>query len=473
MKRVALAVGFLVGCSLALDLDDQDAAPPDAAVDATAQGLDARAPLPDATWPPPDARHAPTPDARADLPPGCSPERCNEVDDDCDGVVDEDWANLGAACVVGLGRCERRGSRVCLGGSDACDAVPGEGRDEVCDRVDDDCDGVVDEGTGDCCEPSEQRPCGRDIGACIPGRQVCGLGGEWGACTGAVGASLEACNGGDDDCDGAVDEGLLDCDPCVDGAVEVCNGRDDDCDGVTDEGLRNACGACGPLPSEDCDGVDDDCDGVVDERVRNACGGCGPVPAEGCNERDDDCDGAVDEGVLNACGLCGAVPEERCNGMDDDCDGAVDEGFMRLGEVCSSGVGGCRVEGTIVCAAGGFNIVCDAEPGDAVAEVCNDVDDDCDGGVDEGVRNACGACGPVPSEVCNEEDDDCDGRVDEDFDLDRDVNNCSRCNVRCRPAADRCRGGRCVCGAEGFCEGVCIDGRCEDLCGFGGGPPCE
>ncbi|MDP6947358.1 MAG: MopE-related protein, partial [Myxococcota bacterium] len=88
-------------------------------------------------------------------------ETCNFKDDDCDGAVDEDWPELGAVCVVGLGRCERRGTRVCLGGADACDAVPGEGREEACDRVDDDCDGVVDEGTGDCCEPGEQRPCGR------------------------------------------------------------------------------------------------------------------------------------------------------------------------------------------------------------------------------------------------------------------------------------------------------------------------
>ncbi|MDP6947373.1 MAG: hypothetical protein QF464_24710, partial [Myxococcota bacterium] len=48
-------------------------------------------------------------------------------------------------------------------------------------------------------------------------------------------------------------------------------------------------------------------------------------------------------------------------------------------------------------------------------EVCNGADDDCDGDTDEGVRNACGGCGPVPEEVCNDEDDDCDGGVDEDL----------------------------------------------------------
>ncbi len=638
MKRVALAVALLVGCSLALDLDDQDAALVDALVDATLVQRDAR-PTPDAHAPVPDARtpgadaRPPTPDARPDLPPGCSAERCNELDDDCDGAVDEDWPGLGDMCVVGLGRCERRGMRVCLGDADGCDAVPGQGREEACDRVDDDCDGVVDEGTGDCCEPGEQRPCGRDIGACVPGNQVCGLGGRWGECMGTVGASLEACNGGDDDCDAAVDEGLVDCDPCVDGAVEVCNGRDDDCDGTTDEGLRNACGACGPLPREDCDGIDDDCDGEVDEGVRNACalcgsvpeevcnerdddcdgrtdervanacgrcgdvtaevcnerdddcdghtdeglvnacGGCGaigrelcngadddcdgtvdedypslgemctvgvgvcersgrvvcaarlgvrcsaepglalqevcggededcdgrvdeglrcgcvddevcndidddcdervdedvrnacdecgPVPEEVCNDEDDDCDGETDEGALNACGVCGDVPEERCTGQDEDCDGVVDEGFLLLGRPCTSGVGACRVQGTVVCAAGGFNIVCDGEPGIATDEECNDVDDDCDGGVDEGVRNACGACGDVPAEVCNQEDDDCDGQVDEAFFLDIDVLNCGGCGQRCVPRGDRCVDGQCRCGRFGPCSQLCIDGRCE------------
>ena len=43
------------------------------------------------------------------------------------------------------------------------------------------------------------------------------------------------------------------------------------------------------------------------------------------------------------------------------------------------------------------------------------MDDDCDGKVDEGVKNDCGACGPVNvQELCNNKDDDCDGQVDED-----------------------------------------------------------
>ncbi|MBI2895353.1 MAG: N-acetylmuramoyl-L-alanine amidase [Deltaproteobacteria bacterium] len=49
-----------------------------------------------------------------------------------------------------------------------------------------------------------------------------------------------------------------------------------------------------------------------------------------------------------------------------------------------------------------------------VAETCDGQDNDCDGEVDEGVKNRCGGCGPEPAETCNCADDDCDGQIDED-----------------------------------------------------------
>ena len=52
--------------------------------------------------------------------------------------------------------------------------------------------------------------------------------------------------------------------------------------------------------------------------------------------------------------------------------------------------------------------------GDLEDEVCDTVDNDCDGTVDEGVKNACGGCGLPPEEYCDGIDNNCDGVVDED-----------------------------------------------------------
>ncbi|MCA9547527.1 MAG: hypothetical protein KC613_24150, partial [Myxococcales bacterium] len=73
---------------------------------------------------------------------------------------------------------------------------------------------------------------------------------------------------------------------------------------------------------------------------------------------------------------------ETCNATDDDCDGLIDEGFP-VGQVCARGQGVCAAEGRFRCTEAG-EAACDAaviEPG---VEACNDLDDDCDGVVDNG-----------------------------------------------------------------------------------------
>lgn len=87
--------------------------------------------------------------------------------------------------------------------------------------------------------------------------------------------------------------------------VEVCNDRDDNCNGLIDEGFVKYCNRpagvtgltlCADPGETVCNGVDDNCDGRVDEGLLNACGSCGPVPTEVCNGLDDDCDRVVDDG---------------------------------------------------------------------------------------------------------------------------------------------------------------------------------
>jgi hypothetical protein len=171
---------------------------------------------------------------------------------------------------------------------------------------------------------------------------------------------------------------------------------------------------------------------------------------ETCNGIDDDCNGEVDDGLgVTACGmgtcaheepnciageevLCdpfqGANPE-LCNGQDDDCDGDIDDGLGDSSQTC--GVGQC--EHSVTACEGGVIPPCDPFEG-ATLEVCDDVDNDCDGATDEGLPDlecGCGECAhTVPAcingfpqvcdpfdgaspEVCDGLDNDCDCLVDE------------------------------------------------------------
>jgi hypothetical protein len=73
--------------------------------------------------------------------------------------------------------------------------------------------------------------------------------------------------------------------------------------------------------------------------------------------------------------------DEVCNGVDDDCDGHADEGFP-VGQPCGVGIGGCRGTATVVCAPDG-TATCPADPGPPQPEACDGVDNDCDGLIDE------------------------------------------------------------------------------------------
>jgi hypothetical protein len=122
-------------------------------------------------------------------------EVCNNLDDDCDGIID----NING----GLDEDETK----CW-----CTA-PGSERKtpksiEECNDIDDDCDGRVDEGATGCCLAGQTRICGTSEGECETGIQRCESG-QWGACQGGIEPNPEGdicCNEKDDDCNGMVDE---------------------------------------------------------------------------------------------------------------------------------------------------------------------------------------------------------------------------------------------------------------------------
>ena len=278
-------------------------------------------------------------------------------------------------------------------------------------------------------------------------------------------------------------------------AVGTCYGAET-CD---DASGWSGCSARTPA-AETCNAVDDDCNGQADDVA--GLGGACTVEATLPNGLHA-CDGLLVCRPGSAAPVCNAPAPvvERCNYLDDDCDGQTDETFPTLYQTCSAGRGACQRFGFEDCTANGSATVCNAAAAQAGTEVCNGLDDDCDGTSDEDwptknqactvgrgvcVRNGVFTCdvanpgGPVvcnatqgtgTAEVCDLLDNDCDGDTDEGWrngdKYDQDTA-CGNCFTDCtqiyakEDAYGRCNAG----GATPFCQMTCCrtgatDARCD------------
>ncbi len=141
--------------------------------------------------------------------------------------------------------------------------------------------------------------------------------------------------------------------------------------------------ACIPSGVEVCDGIDNDCNGMIDD------GDLGGVGAT-CSSDVGECESGVTECVEGQIICNGVLPAlEICDTLDNDCDGVPDNGNPGGGAFCGTDVGEC-VSGITTCVDG--DVICVGNY-DGADEECNGLDDDCDNEYDEDIPNG-GPCGP-------------------------------------------------------------------------------
>ena len=185
---------------------------------------------------------------------------------------------------------------------------------------------------------------------------------------------------------------------CVEGQclVQACLEGQYDIDGQPDNGCEYACPITAP-DVELCDGVDNDCDALVDAADPDLLAPttlCKSDPGTPCEQVALQCNGldgwecVYPPEVESVLGFVRDV-ETLCDGLDGNCDGDVDEWFTTLGDVCDDGANGpCRDFGLVVCdPMNPTKTACDynapPDPGVAMAEACDGVDNDCNGFVDD------------------------------------------------------------------------------------------
>lgn len=225
----------------------------------------------------------------------------------------------------------------------------------------------------------------------------------------------EICDGIDNDCNGLIDDafdsdkdGFTICqNDCNDArpdinpnSLEICNNFDDNCNQIIDENLYEQCWT-GPdvinfSENSQCQMGFREC---INGNFTDCQNQSFPYQNELCDGIDNDCNGLIDEPQYGICGpndevgvcvkgnqvcfgdetICVEAEyssQEICDGLDNDCDGQTDENLkQRCDTICGIGLETCS---------GGFWVDCSAPL--PIEEVCDGFDNNCDGQTDEGCQ---------------------------------------------------------------------------------------